>query len=139
MASVEQQMQALNLQLSESNAQIGLMSLALDNLRNESGMAIQELRRLLAEAKSVDGDRRQKEVSFINIKVFEGGRFSGGAKESFKVWSRNLKIYLNSQHKGMRKALELAEESLSKVNVGDLQLTNWDLQWKLTKSFTISS
>ena len=34
-------------------------------------------------------------------------------------------FYLNSQHKGMRKALELAEESLSKVNVGDLQLTNW--------------
>ena len=72
MASVEQQMQALNLQSSESNAQIGLTSLAFDNLRNESGMAIQELRRLLAEAKSVDGDRRQKEVSFININVFEG-------------------------------------------------------------------
>ena len=60
MASVEQQMQALNLQLSESNAQIGLMSLALDNLRNESGMAIQELRRVMAEAKSVDDDRRTR-------------------------------------------------------------------------------
>ena len=36
MATVEQSIIALNLQLSEANTQIGMMSLALDTLRNES-------------------------------------------------------------------------------------------------------
>ena len=94
MASVEQQMLALNLKLSESNAQIGLMSIALDNLRNESVMAIQKLRRFFAEAKPVGdaGDKKQKEISFINVKVFGGGKFRGGAKESFKIWLRKFQI-----------------------------------------------
>ena len=78
MATVEQQFLVLNLQLGEANAQIGLMSVALDSLRNDSAAAIQELRRLLAEARP--GGGKSKDVNFINTKVFEGGKFIGGAK-----------------------------------------------------------
>ena len=92
------------MQLGEANAQIGLMAVALDTLRQESGNAIQELRRMLAQATPAGGGK-QKDVSFINTKNFEGGRFSGSAKESFKAWSTKVKTYLNSQVRGMRQAL----------------------------------
>ena len=79
--AVEQQIIALNAQLVEANSQIGLMAVALDNLRNESGGAIQELRRLLAQATPAGGwaQKNAKEVAFINVKVFEGGKFGGGS------------------------------------------------------------
>ena len=122
--AVEQQIVALNLQLGEANSQIGLMAVALDTLRNESSVAIQELRRMLAQATPAGGgaQKNAKEVSFINVKVFEGGKFSGGSKESLTMWAKKIKIFLNSQHKGMRKALELAEEAANKVNIADLEI-----------------
>ena len=112
-ATVEQAIMALNLQLIDANAQIGLMSNALDALRTESVAAVQDLRRQLASAATTGG--KQKDVSFINTKNFEGGRFSGSAKESFKAWSKKVKTYLNSQVRGMRQALELSEETEAKV------------------------
>ena len=122
--AVDQQIMALNMQLGEANAQIGLMAVALDTLRQESGGAIQELRRMLAQATPAGGGK-QKDVSFINTKNFEGGRFTGNAKESFKAWSKKVKTYLNSQVRGMRQALELSEESDAKVQIGDLKLDSW--------------
>ena len=124
--AVEQQIFALNAQLQDSHAQIGLMANALDTLRNESSRAIQELRQLLAQASPVGGAafKKEKEISFINTKVFEGGKFSGTTKESLKAWGKKIKIFLNTQHKGMRKALEIAEEAASKVNIADLGITN---------------
>ena len=124
--AVEQQIFALNAQLQDSNAQIGLMANALDTLRNESGRAIQELRQLLAQASPVGGAafKKEKEISFINTKVFEGGKFSGTTKESLKAWGKKIKIFLNTQHKGMRKALEIAEEAASRVSIADLGITN---------------
>ena len=124
--AVEQQIVALNLQLGEANSQIGLMAIALDTLRNESSVAIQELRRMLAQASPVGGgiQKKEKEVSFINVKVFEGGKFNGGSKESLKTWAKKIKIFLNSQHRGMRRALELAEEAANKVNIADLGITD---------------
>ena len=71
--AVEQQIIALNAQLAEANSQIGLMAVALDTLRQESGTAIRELHRLLAEAKPVEG--KAKSVNYLNIKVFEGGKY----------------------------------------------------------------
>ena len=50
-----------------------------------------------------------------------------GAKESLKTWAKKINIFLNSQHPGMRKALEPAEEAVGKVNIADLQLTGWEL------------
>ena len=108
--AVENQILALNMQLQEANAQIGLMGNALDALRNESGRAIQELRSMLAQASPAGGrhDKKEREISFISVKVFDGGRYSGSTKESLKAWSKKTKIFLNAQHRGMRKALELA-------------------------------
>ena len=77
--AVDQQIMSLNMQLGEANAQIGLMAVALDTLRQESGGAIQELRRMLAQATPAGGGK-QKDVSFINTKNFEGGRFTGNTK-----------------------------------------------------------
>ena len=71
--AVEQQIVALNLQLGEANSQIGLMAVALDNLRNESSVAIQELRRMLAQASPVGGGgaKKSKDIAFVNVKFFE--------------------------------------------------------------------
>ena len=71
MAKVEQSFQALNLQLSEANAQIRLMSVALDTLRTESVAAVMDLRRQLASTTSAG--TKAKDVNFINTKVSEGG------------------------------------------------------------------
>ena len=129
MAAEQQQQQifaALNMQIAEANAQIGLMATALDTLRNESSGAIQELRRMLAAASPAGGIKKSKDIAFVNVKVFEGGKFTGAAKESLKTWAKKIKIFLNAQHRGMRKALELAEEAASKVNINDLGLVDWE-------------
>ena len=78
-ATIEQAVQVLQLQLSEANAQIGLMTTALDTLRTESVAAVQDLRRRLTSAETKGG--KQNDVQFINTKTFEGGKFSGTAKE----------------------------------------------------------
>ena len=118
--AVEQQVLVLNAQLGEANAQIALMAAALDTLRQESCNAVRELHRMFAEAKPVDG--KAKTVNFVNTKVFEGGKYLGSTKESYKTWAKKVKTYLNSQVRGMRKALELSEEADSKVQIGDLKL-----------------
>ena len=123
--AVEQQITALNMQLAESNSQIGAMALALDTLRNESANAIQELRRLLLTAQTANA-KPPKDLNFINAKVFEGGKFAGGPKESFKAWAKKVRIYFNAQHHGMRQALELSEDATSKVDIADLKLANWN-------------
>ena len=66
---------------------------------------------LLAEARN-SGQVRSggREFSFENTKAFEGGQFGGGAKESFKSWSKKVKLFLNSQRRRLGQALELAEE-----------------------------
>ena len=69
---MEQQIIALHAQLAEANSQIGLMAISLDTLRQETGTAVRELHRLLAEAKPVEG--KVKSVNFVNTKVFEGGK-----------------------------------------------------------------
>ena len=78
-ATIEQAVQVLHLQLSEANAQIGLMTNALDTLRAESVAAVHDLRRSLTSAETKGG--KQKDVQFINTKTFEGGKSSGTAKE----------------------------------------------------------
>ena len=86
MATVEQSIQALNLQLNEANAQIIIMSNALDTLRTESVAAVLELRRQLASGAQTSN--KPKNVQFINTKTFEGGKFAGGVNESYKAWAK---------------------------------------------------
>ena len=88
MATVEQSIQALNLQLNEANAQIIIMSNALDTLRTESVAAVLDLRRQVAT--NAPASSKPKNVQFINTKTFEGGKFAGGVKESFKAWAKKV-------------------------------------------------
>ena len=78
------------------------------------------MRRQFAEARPVW--KKTNEVHFINTKVFEGRKYTGSRKESFKTWSKKVKIFLNSQHGGMRQALETSEEASAQIEVRDLQL-----------------
>ena len=65
-------------------------------------------------------------MTFIDAKVFKGGKFAGGPKESFKALAKKVRIYLDAQHHGMRQALELSEDATSKVDIADLKLANWN-------------
>ena len=84
-ANQQQQLAALNAQLAASAEQTALMAQALDSLRQESSHAIQDLRRLVAEART---GHKGRETSFVNTKSFEGGTYGGTAKESYKAWSK---------------------------------------------------
>ena len=96
---MQQQIAALNMQLVASAEQTLLMAQAMDS-RQESGSAIRDLRRLLLEARAASAaappGHKGKDTSFVNTKSFEGGHFSGTAKERYKVWSKNIQVYLNS-------------------------------------------
>ena len=70
------------------------------------------------------GTRKTKDIAFVNVKFFEGGKFSGATKEFLKSWAKKVKIFMNSQHSGMRKALELAEDAVRKMRVADLGFTD---------------
>ena len=124
MATVEQSITVLNMQLIEANTQIEYLSKALDQLRNESVAAVLELRRQQA-ASGATASTKPKNVQFVNTKTFEGGKFSGGVKESFKAWAKKIKIFLNAQHRGMRQALDTSEEATAKVIVADLKGLDW--------------
>ena len=65
---------------------------------------------------------KAKDVNFINTKVFEGGKYTGGVKESFQTWAKKVKIYFDFQHCGARRALELSVDAITKAAVGDLKL-----------------
>ena len=123
MATVEQSIAVLNMQLIEANTQIAYLSTALDTLRTESVAAVLELRRQQAAsaASGAPTSTKPKNVQFVNTKTFEGGKFSGGIKESFKAWAKKIKIFLNAQHRGMRQALDTSEEATAKVVVADIK------------------
>ena len=136
--NIEQSITALNLQLGEANAQIAFLSTALDTLRTESVAAVLDLRRQVAT--NAPASSKPKNVQFINTKTFEGGKFAGGVKESFKAWAKKVKIFLNSQHRGMRQALEvcvrrLATRSSLQISKG----STGNSPWRPTRCSTISS
>ena len=74
----QQQLAALQAQLAASADQTAARAEAMDILRQESSHAVQDLRRLLAEARAGSAHQGQKprEMNFINSKSFEGGQFS---------------------------------------------------------------
>ena len=85
MASMEQmvaQMTAVQMQLDASAEQVRVLSAAHDTLRGESSNAIMELRRLLAEEQQrakfsgTGPNSKDKDVQFMNVKVFEGGKYT---------------------------------------------------------------
>ena len=123
MATQAQQMEmaSIQMQLASSAEQLQLVSNALDLLRHESGNAINDLRRLLAEARS--GNKTDRAVNFINVKTYEGGKFTGKIGD-YKPWAKRVKIYCNSQCRGFAAALELAEAQTSTVELGRLGMAS---------------
>ena len=105
---------AVQMQLASSAEQLQVVSNALDLLRHESGNAIQDLRRLLAEARNTT--KGERVVNFVNVKSYEGGKFTGKIGE-YKPWSKRAKIFCNSQCRGFATALENAEAQASTVNL----------------------
>ena len=122
MATQSQQMEmaAVQMQLASSAEQLQVVSNALDLLRQESGNAIGELRRLLAETRM--NNKTERVVNFINTKTYEGGKFTGKVGE-YKPWAKRAKIYCNSQCRGFAAALELAEAQTSAVELGRLGMS----------------
>ena len=131
---MEQQLAALQLELTQSQQHTARLGAALDALRNESSTAIADLRGLLAEqargrAVAVDGDgddRRGKGRKIITVKNLEPKKFAGKDDEDFKEWSKSVKNFLNSQTRGFRKVLEWAEERTTPIDEDDVDLLTWD-------------
>ena len=70
------------------------------------------MRRQFAEARPVG--KKTNEVHFINTKVFEESKYTGSRKESFKTWTKKVKIFFDSQHGGMQQVLETIEDASAK-------------------------
>ena len=82
MTVMDQQIQALNVLLVASN----LMCQAINSLRQKSGAAITDLRRMLAEARAGNQPaNRAREMNSIDKTSFEGNQFGGSAKESYQA------------------------------------------------------
>ena len=111
------EMAAVQMQLVASAERLQIKSTALDNLRNETGVAIMDLRRLLQEEQQRNRGHKgnEEKIHLVNSKSFEGGKFNGTHVMEYKGWARKVKIFCNSQHRGIRAALEKAEECAKQV------------------------
>ena len=123
-----EQLAAINAQLQSSQTQVATLSTAIDGVRKEASDAVLELRNGLAleQARSAEladqlarfsagggaaGRTYEREMNLVNTKEFAGGKFLGAKNESFKIWSRKVRIFCNSQKGGFRKALESVENN----------------------------
>ena len=132
----DQQMQAIAMQLQSSQEQVATLSMAIDNVRAEAGRAVTELRQQLAALQNLtagEGRNRDqsKEWTLLNVKEFSGGKFTGSKGESWKVWSKKAKIYLNIKKEGFKKILETVEDD-EETRVDDRKLANLKLSWEFS-------
>ena len=138
------QLAAINMALLSSQEQVATLYQAIDGVRKEASDAVLELRNGLAmeQARSAElADKLQqwggpaqgnvlprgREMRLVNTKEFSGGNFAGAKNESFKIWSKRVRIFCNSQEAGFKKALEgieLNEEVELKTRVVN------DMQWE---------
>ena len=133
-------------QLATANAQILYLIQMLESvradqerLRRESEAAFNSFE---SRTQGRTGGTREREVSFVNMKSFEGGRFAGGKAESFQAWAKRVRIYCNALSSGMKKATETAEASTREVDVRSLGLADprlaEELDAKLTTSYPLT-
>ena len=95
MAMMQEQFQAIQLQLASSEQQVLTLSKMSGKVRSEASNAVRELREglaaeiakttLLQQAAANGGGHSSREWSLVSSKEFGGGRFSGAKAESFKV------------------------------------------------------
>ena len=110
---------ALQLQLTSSAEQIQVLSTTMDDLRNPTGLALNELRRALAEEqRKKRSERKAKPLRFASAKTYEVCKFGGTKTENFKTWATRVNIFCNSQCRGLRQALDAAETAVATVRKG---------------------
>ena len=127
--TVAEQIAALNLQLASSQEHVATLSKAIDGVRQEASDAVGDLRKGLAAEQALTTELRahiqnfsqqlqqprvpfgEREMSLVNTKEFHGGKFLGAKNESFKIWSRKVRIFCNAQKGGFRKVLEDIENN----------------------------
>ena len=138
--AVEQVLQAIQMQLTSSQEQVATLSAAIDNVRAEASNAVRELRENLAAEMARTavlqqavgrGGASSRDWTLVSSKEFGGGKFGGGKGESFKIWSKKAKIFLNIKKEGFKKILEAIEVNEENV-VDDRAVANMGLAWGIT-------
>jgi len=101
----------------------------LETLRQESSEAVSNLRgqvALLEQAgRGGDRDGKNKGNRLINLKHFEPKVFSGKDGDPVKPWQKQVRAYCNAKEKGFRVALEWAEAQPENITNDDLLGTDW--------------
>ena len=71
-----------------------------------------EINRSLAVAQAQLQERKKREMSFVNVKTFDGGIFEGARGDktlaSYRAWAKKVKVFTNAQSRGSKKILEKA-------------------------------
>ena len=138
--AMEQRLQAIQMQLTSSQEQVATLSAAIDNVRAEASNAVRELRENLAAEMARTavlqqavgrGGASSRDWTLVSSKEFGGGKFGGGKGESFKIWSKKVKIFLNIKKEGFKKILEAIEVNEENV-VDDRAVANMGLSWGIT-------
>ena len=146
MAMSQEQMNALQAALVNSQEQVLDLSRQLDQLRAdatataqstevqlqglraESSDAVANLRGQVAaleQAGRGDRDGKSKGNRLINLKHFEPKVFSGKDGDPVKPWQKQVRNYCNAKEKGFRVALEWAEAQPQGITNDDLLGTDW--------------
>ena len=118
----EAQLAGANAQILHLSQMLDAMRVEQDRLRQDSQTAFNDL-----EARSRGRTGGTREVSFVSMKSFEGGKFAGGKSENFKAWAKRVRIFCNAQASGMKKAMEAAEASVRDVDLRSLGLADQNL------------
>jgi hypothetical protein len=130
MAVTQEQMDAVNFALRSSQEQVATLSRAIDSVREEASNAVSEIRGTLAVATAQLQERKKREMSFVNVKTFDGGTFAGARGDntlaSYRAWAKKVKVLTNAQSRGSKKILGKAEKSEGPVDVNTLTDTNWE-------------
>ena len=111
----QEQVDAINMALNSSQEQVATLSRAIDSVRAEASNAVGDLRNVLAAeqqrgqalAAQMESrtERGGRPVSFVNIKNFDGGQFTGLKGENFRAWSKKAKIYCNALRRGVQEGI----------------------------------
>ena len=120
---MEQQIQAINVQLKSSQNQVAELSSGIDRVRAEASQAVYELKEKI---KVLEG-KGKKTFNLISSKDFAGGKFGGGKNENFKPWSKKVKVFCNAHKTGFKRVLEKVELDEDQiVDVNTIAAMDWE-------------
>ena len=87
---------AVQLQLTSAETQIRTLSEALDTVRREASEAFRDLRDNQSRLSQATSGHTTKDWKLVHVKEFMGGKSAGAKTESWKQWTKKVKIYCNS-------------------------------------------